>query len=304
MLMFDYFIPPQLSMEPTALIAQATSSKQKTLKPFTFCTDIESGVPNSTANAFTVFRNGEYNPEKYINHKVRLIQPPAHGKVTFSEKTPFVVGITETGIKSYLLEFWPTENYIGKDRAVFEVEANGKKYRVTVNFWVMATVFDDGLGGDTNCKQQKFGLNSDAPQNVSDWQRSADLSAFLAAASGVTYSFTDLPATALGQTTGQGLSAQITLDTYAAGHGWYIYPTQLDPSTSSGLANSNYLPTSGASVRQAKAGSAAAGKIDMLSVLLHEYGHALGLEHSGNGADFMTRERGQDPLNPFGHAET
>jgi hypothetical protein len=39
----------------------------------------------------------------------------------------------------------------------------------------------------------------------------------------------------------------------------------------------------------AKAGSSAAGKMDMLSVLLHEYGHALGLDHSRDSHDFMAR---------------
>ncbi len=278
--MFDYFVPPQMSTDVPALIAKATSSKPKILKPFTFCTDIESGVPESTANRFTVFRNGEYNPEQHINHRVRLIQPPANGVVTLSDKlTPFAVGATESGNKIYALEFWPTENYIGKDRAVFEVEANNKKYRVTVNFWVMDTVFDDGQG-DTNCKQQKFGSSRDTSHNFTAWQRSADLSAFLAAASGVTYSFTDLPATALGQTVGEGASAAITLDTNAAGHGWYVDPTPLD-------STDDYLPTSQAGVWQAKPDSAAAGKMDMLSVLLHEYGHALGLEHSGEAGDFM-----------------
>jgi Matrixin len=112
------------------------------------------------------------------------------------------------------------------------------------------------------------------------WQRSAQLSALIASAQQTLTGFTDLPATALGQTVGEGATAAITLDTNAAGHGWYIDPTPLDNSD-------DYLPTSDASVWQAKAGSAAAGKMDMLSVLLHEYGHALGLEHSGNGADFM-----------------
>ena len=52
-------------------------------------------------------------------------------------------------------------------------------------------------------------------------------------------------------------------------------------------ANTDFLPTSNPDVWMAKAGSAAAGKMDMLSVLLHEYGHALGLDHSANPNDFM-----------------
>ncbi len=49
----------------------------------------------------------------------------------------------------------------------------------------------------------------------------------------------------------------------------------------------DYLPAGNPKLWQAKAGSDAAGKMDMLSVLLHEYGHALGLEHSTNSGDFM-----------------
>jgi Matrixin len=112
------------------------------------------------------------------------------------------------------------------------------------------------------------------------WQRSTTLSAVLANASQSLTAFADLAATALGETTGEGLSAQITLDTTAAGHSWYIDPTPLDNTD-------DYLPTSDPTIFKAKAGSAADGKMDMLSVLLHEYSHALGLEHSGNVADFM-----------------
>ena len=62
--------------------------------------------------------------------------------------------------------------------------------------------------------------------------------------------------------------AFITLDTKAAGHGWFIGPT---PGT-----NEEHLPTSNPNEMGARAGSAAAGKMDMLSVLMREYGHALG----------------------------
>ena len=112
------------------------------------------------------------------------------------------------------------------------------------------------------------------------WLRSAQLSALLASASQSLTDFADLPGTAVGQTTGEGASATITPDTNAAGHGWYVDPTPLDNTD-------DYLPTSNPNIWQAKAGSDAAGKMDMLSVLLHEYGHALGLEHSAQLGDFM-----------------
>jgi len=97
---------------------------------------------------------------------------------------------------------------------------------------------------------------------------------------GVTYTFNDIPGAAVAQTAGEGANAQITLDPTAAGNGWYIDPTPVD-------STDDYLPTSNPNLWQAKAGSAADGKMDMLSVLLHEYGHALGLEHSADARDFM-----------------
>ena len=106
------------------------------------------------------------------------------------------------------------------------------------------------------------------------------LSELLSGASQSFTGFQNLPGASLGQTTHQGYTAQITLDTTAAGYGWYIDPTPLDNT-------GDYLPTSNPNLWQAKAGSAAFGKMDMVSVLLHEYGHALGLEHSADAGDFM-----------------
>jgi hypothetical protein len=93
--------------------------------------------------------------------------------------------------------------------------------------------------------------------------------------SGVTLTIANLPNAAVGQTVGTA----ITLDTNAAGYGWFVDPNP--------AANTDFLPTSNPNVWIAAPGSAAAGKMDMLSVLLHEYGHALGLDHSANPNDFM-----------------
>jgi len=93
--------------------------------------------------------------------------------------------------------------------------------------------------------------------------------------SGITLNIADLPGGAVGQTVG----TNITLDDNAAGNGWFIDTTPWD--------NSEFLPTSNPNEWVAKAGSDAAGKMDMLSVLLHEYGHALGIEHSADSGDYM-----------------
>lgn len=91
----------------------------------------------------------------------------------------------------------------------------------------------------------------------------------------VTVTTADLSGGAVGQTTG----SSITLDTNAAGYSWYIDYTP--------YLNDEYLPTSNPNEWIAKEGSAAYGKMDLLSVLLHEYGHALGLEHSADSGDYM-----------------
>src|SRR5262249_54532653 len=68
-----------------------------------------------------------------------------------------------------------------------------------------------------------------------------------------------------GDQLGLFLNGTIWLDRDAAGHGWFIDPTPgNDSEFAPGLANSPAL-----------------GKIDLLTVLGHEFGHALGREHSG-----------------------
>ena len=253
------------------------------------CRAIEGGefvIPGSEAKHLFVKWKGrapqdlswqkEWNAISVLS--VSLVEKPSKGALVAQGNDPI-------GDSGYTYVSSASE-FTGTDRFSFLVKlSNGKsvlmRYQMEPgamerSFHEQRCVFATRLGQVQLSPIELQGFVSDQ----SSWLRAAQLSALLANASESLAPFQDLPGTALGQTTGEGLSAQITLDTNAAGHGWYIDQTPLDNTD-------DYLPTSDPTVFKAKAGSAAEGKMDMLSVLLHEYGHALGLEHSGNGADFM-----------------
>ncbi len=105
----------------------------------------------------------------------------------------------------------------------------------------------------------------------------------LAAAAGVTLSISDLPDATLG-VTGPG---SIVLDVNAAGHGWFIDRTPL-------RAEEYVIAASGQVT--ARGDSKADGQMDLLSVLVHEFGHVLGYEHDDttpSGAMNSTLDTGE-----------
>ena len=94
----------------------------------------------------------------------------------------------------------------------------------------------------------------------------------LEALQGVRLAVDDLPDTELARYQG----GVITLDVDAAGHGWFIDPTP---------AEDHEYGSSGALLQ---ADRLAVGGVDLLSVLAHELGHAMGLGHGDGGV--MTAE--------------
>jgi predicted chitinase len=107
---------------------------------------------------------------------------------------------------------------------------------------------------------------------------SADLGAvteLVAAASHAVTSVADLSSGLAGQAT----DGAIVLDDNGGGNGWFIDPSPAD--------NDEFLPTADPGVWVAKAGSAAEGKTDLLSTLVHEFGHVLGFEHSDDASAAM-----------------
>jgi hypothetical protein len=204
---------------------------------------------------------------------VNVLEMPKHGEL--KDQGTFVIthgAKVDTGERGY--SYLPSPGYLGDDRAVLQVEIAGMKIKVVYSFHVVESMGNDAneiFCGPSRYKRLSVPSNSD-PLAAQD---PVQLTSFLTGAVNANLAFSDLPGTAVGQTTAN----TITLDLDAAGHGWFIDATPYD--------NSEFLPTSDPNVWVAKPGSSADGKMDMLTVLLHEYGHVLGLDHSADANDLM-----------------
>ena len=239
---------------------------------------------------------------------VKRLYAPKHG-----------VLIQEGGVKNYGGSYVPNKGYVGKDRVDFLVtgkDLDGKPFEMTVKYYINLLPDDKLQKAIKNDKTYQQAIKQYCGHSKGEWRISEAENTPWASNDFIGYNylpatitFRDLTGAAVGETNGTGPNATITLDNDAAGHGWYtggmsaLDGLSLDANFSSfsedtgsrieygmtGLADmSNWLPTSNPNEWVARAGTAAAGKMDMLSVLLHEYGHALGIEHSADSHDYMT----------------
>ena len=273
--------PPLLV--PKNSVRSTTGSNNVTIEG---CQDVMSLSPDSAVNSIPVLQgvlkslgystkqidSGKVPTAVREAIKVKVIEPPLHGTVTRFETPPH----------AYFWQYFPEVGYQGNDRVTFLVKVEGRRFKLITNLLVQRVV--DEFASPPDC--QKIFLPSKVTKGVaSDVGPNGPVLSYSSWFAGpkdysIVPTFGNLLNKAVGQTNGEGTSADITLDTTAAGHGWYLDNTPLDNTD-------DYLPTSNPNVWQAKSGSKAAVKIDMLSVLLHEYGHALGLEHSADSGDFM-----------------
>ena len=97
----------------------------------------------------------------------------------------------------------------------------------------------------------------------------ADGTQVLAAMAGVKVEVADLAAGTLGETVGK----TILIDRDAAGYGWFVDPTPRD--------DSEFAGPSGSQTLAAGKGTAATQRVDLLTAVMHEMGHELGLGHIG-----------------------
>ena len=279
--------PP--SMSAAVMLVQADSDKQipkaGQLHSLGICMAVNPLITDQ-ADMYPVMDVNSYmSTTKQINYidektaTITILQQPKHG---YLEPTMQDGDWTHS-------RYLPNDDFLGNDSFVMQIDGNG--YKVELHYFV--AVVEGGRISNPVCKGENKGFIwkiSTAPNaaptttNLYIPTDAADSLSLPVSFLGIDYTtptitFTNLTGAAVGSTQGKGADATITLDTDAAGIGWYIDYTP--------YLNEAYLPTSNANEWLAKAGSDAEGKMDMLSVLLHEYGHALGLEHSQDTHDFM-----------------
>ena len=115
-------------------------------------------------------------------------------------------------------------------------------------------------------------------QAMAIWSLSGQLNATqLAMLSSLDVQISDLPGSELAQS----VFGAVLVDRNAAGNGWYVDLSPLDSSEF-------HLDASGRLI--ALPGGAASGRIDLLSVLIHELGHQAGFSHDDEGTGVMSAE--------------
>jgi len=281
-MMFTLDLPDVSSQNAPVMIAQADAVRTAHDRVLGLCDGIPAslayqGIPYSLGtlgDAQQYFRLYEgQNIEIPPTTQVSIVTAPKHGK--------FIVkpAVSATGYPDYT--YLPEVGYLGKDSVTLKVEL-GEKSVTLMYFFNIQNVSDDEADSLCNKTGAQWKVSympenaislASADTQLSSWLNSTQLGRQFA--SGMELKVVDLPGTVIGQT----IDSTITLDANAGSYNWFIDTT---PSS-----NEEFLPTSNPNEWVAKPGSEAEGKMDLLSVLLHEYGHAIGIEHSADSHDFM-----------------
>jgi hypothetical protein len=231
----------------------------------------------------------KYSTDKYSfdGAATKILTAPKHGKVILDPNTGPNISAAEEGWYYYV----SNKGFAGED--TFAIQVNKYGLKINIQYTIEVPADNESPKGLCPWDQMKISRIEIEDTNGTTLASTifipdvpfqpASLPAYLA---NVTFNLpnsrigvSDLAGAAVGQESTTGTTTAITLDTNAAGYGWFIDQTPAD--------NSEFLPTSNPNEWVAKVGSPAYGTMDLYTVLLREYGHALGLDHSPDSHDFM-----------------
>jgi len=212
---------------------------------------------------------------------VQVIQPPQHGKLMTIRNGGVTSDITEA-VDWISTEYYPDKDYQGNDSLILQVEGNGHTVQMHYFFRIGSEGDTSSISDNPACKNVRWIISSSGSDfgNINNLflLNGIPFNGYQLKQVDISLNFANLTNGAVGETIGHS----ITLDDDGNGYGWFIDSTP--------ESNDEFLPTSNPNEWIAKPGSEAAGKMDLLTVLLHEYGHALGLDHSADTHDFMAEE--------------
>ncbi|HRI91766.1 MAG TPA: Ig-like domain-containing protein [Accumulibacter sp.] len=294
------------STSPIVSIAQAEASRnsrQKKSREMGICHVVpniplknihtESGVYPEQIPVFPYFEASLYftqfegrdirkwyaNTGPFDRSKTNIIKTPAHGSLL-----PAKCEEHRAYCEHKAFYYKPDDGYFGDDSAIIDAEVNGWKVRLYYQFHSMNTAAYTASEVCSSSDGYRIWKISKSPTAVNDkdivaWHESVPLAGGVSSANVALVTYLDLPGGTLGKMTVDQDNVRIALDPTAAGYGWFVDLTPSD--------NAEFLPTSNPFELIARPGSDAEGRMDLLTVLRHEYGHAAGLEHSGDSHDLM-----------------
>ncbi|MBU0621138.1 MAG: hypothetical protein KJ795_04770 [Gammaproteobacteria bacterium] len=142
--MFTMDVPYVPAQQTPIVLAQAAPITAATPQPdFTFnaCTEVEhvttafSGVNPALGLASYLERQGRSTID-LATIKITLLQRTSHGELT--------LGASDHARSMSAYSYDPEPEYIGKDRAVFMAEFEGKRYKIVVDIVVVEQVNENG----------------------------------------------------------------------------------------------------------------------------------------------------------------
>ena len=153
---------------------------------------------------------------KFVNPLIQVVQQPKHGVILPEDDWYNAKYIVNPKL------------YDGKDVVIAEVKEGDVSVRLYYFLKITEDLYTPTCQGAAWVISKDSAIETSDTESVAAWLHSAELSSLLANASQSLTGFQDLAGSAVGETTGEGPAAQITLDTTAAGHNWYVDPTPLD----------------------------------------------------------------------------
>ena len=265
-----------------ASVASAAPAVGSEKMDFAVCNMLEGDLVDMLGNSINVgsvydllVAAGQTPPKAdWSAAQVVIVRQPSHGTLSPEGGT----GVTYR-TKQGWGEFRGKDGYL-RDSGVVQLVIGARKYSIRIDVAVAVGFTPDDE--DRVCPQYVWQVSAEFANDgytnlLSDLEGKTALTEVLQRMAQSGAGFAVLQGGALGEVSSVD---GVLLSVDAAGHGWYLDTTTLDNTD-------DFLPMADPTIWRAKPGTAADGKMDLLSVLLHEYGHVRSLGHSADGSDFM-----------------